>query len=78
MFPIGLTEWGADWHGGSLKDSLAAVVQTREVRRRWAEVWEEVFDGAGEDGKLPPLVVVGHSNGGQGDSRIFHFVDNSG
>ena len=67
-----MTEWGTDWHGAALKDSLAAVMQARDVRRRWAGVWGEKFDEAGVAGKLPPLVIVGHSNGGQGEKDFAH------
>lgn len=74
VYPIGMTEWGTDWHGSSLGDERAAVKRLKELKK----VWEQVECGGEiereyDDGKL---IVLGHSNGGQGTWYfISHFPD---
>ncbi|KAH8924862.1 alpha/beta-hydrolase [Atractiella rhizophila] len=61
VFPLGRTEWGMDWHGPS-------IIEARYAARGGLEVVKRVYC------RLQPeqtylenkLVVVGHSNGGQG------------
>lgn len=65
--PTGGTTWGYDWHGASLGDVRGAVSGLERVRERWEEIFgrvEEVLEGEkeGREG----LVLLGHSNGGQG------------
>ncbi|KIJ29883.1 hypothetical protein M422DRAFT_214788 [Sphaerobolus stellatus SS14] len=58
--PSGLTSWGLDWHGPSADDawgSLSAVQSLLEQRAEWS-LWSPQREG--------PVMVIGHSNGGQG------------
>ncbi|KAJ3273129.1 hypothetical protein HDV01_004768 [Terramyces sp. JEL0728] len=60
VFPTGRTPWGFDWHGPSLKNieaTLEALVSTPGYIKHSQEL-------KGADTER--LVVVGHSNGGQG------------
>ncbi|KAG8848430.1 hypothetical protein FRB96_001216 [Tulasnella sp. 330] len=54
VIPSGGSSWGYDWRGPSLQDTLAAVSALRAREPRIA----------------PGLVVIGHSNGGQGTFHI--------
>ncbi|KAM0747755.1 alpha/beta-hydrolase [Meredithblackwellia eburnea MCA 4105] len=63
VWPIGLTEWGYDWHGASLSDSRAALYHLSNVQQ---------YLGRATGISVPPsdahrrIVIMGHSNGGQG------------
>ncbi|KAH9817177.1 hypothetical protein DFH28DRAFT_1081408 [Melampsora americana] len=65
VFPTGRTSWGWDWHGPSLRNVEHAVSKlVDEVWGIWRSLIHEdgpVFKPDGDD-----LVVLGHSNGGQG------------
>jgi pimeloyl-ACP methyl ester carboxylesterase len=60
VIPTGRTSWGLDWHGPSAQDAwasvdaLASIVDNRNVWQPWR------LD------VLTPVVLIGHSNGGQG------------
>jgi pimeloyl-ACP methyl ester carboxylesterase len=54
IVPGGGSAWGYDWQGPSLQDALAAV---DTLRARYPDM-------------APGLVVLGHSNGGQGTLHI--------
>ncbi|KAF8876046.1 hypothetical protein CPB84DRAFT_1838726 [Gymnopilus junonius] len=62
VVPTGRTSWGLDWHGPSADDAwssleaLAAIVSRR--RPNFPESWQVP--------STSQVVVVGHSNGGQG------------
>ncbi|GLB35159.1 putative prolyl oligopeptidase family protein [Lyophyllum shimeji] len=60
VFPSGRTSWGLDWHGPSARDvwtavdALFSILQSNKDWKRW------------QIGSNPRVVLVGHSNGGQG------------
>lgn len=54
VLPTGKTEWGEDWHGGSMADAWAA-------RDALPALLERIGSRVSED-----TLLVGHSNGGQG------------
>ncbi|SCV67268.1 BQ2448_5914 [Microbotryum intermedium] len=65
VFPLGLTEWGYDWHGPSLHDSFSAVRHLKDhLEEKWAKV--HGLSEAAMACEVEKLVVLGHSNGGQG------------
>ncbi|KAF8626190.1 hypothetical protein AX15_005070 [Amanita polypyramis BW_CC] len=60
LVPTGRTSWGLDWHGPSAQDawdSVRALAGILDLNDQW-RLWGYPADG--------PVVVVGHSNGGQG------------
>ncbi|PPQ78159.1 hypothetical protein CVT25_015492 [Psilocybe cyanescens] len=60
--PTGRTSWGLDWHGPSADDAWASLEALSEVSR------EDVRDFP-KSWRVPPnsqVIVLGHSNGGQG------------
>ncbi|KZV67959.1 hypothetical protein PENSPDRAFT_32803 [Peniophora sp. CONT] len=64
VLPTGLTPWGLDWHGPSALEAWASVDALRDIlasRDEWAG-WRMPAD--------PRVVLVGHSNGGQGAWHI--------
>lgn len=61
VFPTGLTEWGFDWHGPSLVDATRSVENVPAVERLFGTL------DAGASVVPGRLIVVGHSNGGQGE-----------
>ncbi|SCZ96071.1 BZ3500_MvSof-1268-A1-R1_Chr8-1g09984 [Microbotryum saponariae] len=65
VFPLGLTEWGYDWQGPSLHDSFSAVHHLKShLKVKWAKAHGLLEDVTSCEVKK--LVVLGHSNGGQG------------
>ncbi|KAF8078159.1 hypothetical protein FPV67DRAFT_1603782 [Lyophyllum atratum] len=60
VFPSGRTSWGLDWHGPSARDvwaaanALSSVLQSNRDWKGW------------KISSNPQVVLVGHSNGGQG------------
>lgn len=54
VLPSGRTEWGEDWHGGSLNDVWAARYALNPALQRAGIAVS------------PETVLIGHSNGGQG------------
>ncbi|KAG1879397.1 hypothetical protein C8R48DRAFT_752447 [Suillus tomentosus] len=58
IIPSGRTSWGLDWHGPSAADAFAAVTALHDVLCRGFMDWNYPRD--------TKLIVVGHSNGGQG------------
>lgn len=62
LFPTGRTPWGFDWHGPSLVNVESAVYGLKEVHKRWI-----VKDGKAAEPDAERWVVLGHSNGGQGE-----------
>ncbi|KAF8964119.1 hypothetical protein BDZ97DRAFT_1758215 [Flammula alnicola] len=62
IVPIGRTSWGLDWHGPSAKDAWSALEALTSILQ------SDVY-GLPESLHIPPhtqVVVIGHSNGGQG------------
>lgn len=64
VWPLGLTEWGFDWHGGSVQDVLTATDHLVAAEKAWNKAMAFARPCS------PPrkLVALGHSNGGQGKS----------
>ncbi|ETW85653.1 hypothetical protein HETIRDRAFT_150141 [Heterobasidion irregulare TC 32-1] len=60
VMPAGRTSWGLDWHGPSAQDAWQAVDALGAILAR-AERW-----GAWRLAPDPQVLVLGHSNGGQG------------
>lgn len=67
--PLTFGQQGYDWHGASHQDARKAVEHLDSVRDKW---WPRATRS--DVGREKPLdgrlVVVGHSNGGQGLSRL--------
>lgn len=58
IIPSGRTSWGLDWHGPSAIDAFAAVTALHDILRTEFVDWVYPRD--------TKLIVMGHSNGGQG------------
>ncbi|THH05576.1 hypothetical protein EW145_g4691 [Phellinidium pouzarii] len=58
IMPVGRTEWGLDWHGGSASEAWASVEALSSILHTHWEAW--TFQHNTE------VVLLGHSNGGQG------------
>ncbi|KAH7909149.1 hypothetical protein BJ138DRAFT_1090031 [Hygrophoropsis aurantiaca] len=61
VMPSGRTSWGLDWHGPSAQDAWATVDALRSILAQNRSLWGS---WSLEDSKK--VVLVGHSNGGQG------------
>ncbi|KAG1883042.1 hypothetical protein F4604DRAFT_1740396 [Suillus subluteus] len=58
IIPSGRTSWGLDWHGPSAADAFATVTALHDILCTGFVDWVYPRD--------TKLIVVGHSNGGQG------------
>ncbi|KAK4694170.1 hypothetical protein P7C70_g8782, partial [Phenoliferia sp. Uapishka_3] len=75
VWPIGLTAWGYDWHGGSLRDAKLAVKNLEVVKELWAKAMSLQYSPS-DEGEEKRSAVFGHSNGGQGAwYYMSHFPD---
>ncbi|ORY88575.1 hypothetical protein BCR35DRAFT_276583, partial [Leucosporidium creatinivorum] len=73
VWPLGLSAWGYDWHGASVKDVEAAISHLQDIQRSWKRA-----HGLSDQScpRAKKLVVLGHSNGGQGAWHYMsHFPD---
>ncbi|KIL69564.1 hypothetical protein M378DRAFT_69148 [Amanita muscaria Koide BX008] len=60
VIPTGRTSWGFDWHGPSAQDAWATIEGLARIldRNEQWRIWRYASN--------KPVVVLGHSNGGQG------------
>ncbi|KAI5480162.1 UDP-galactose transporter [Pseudohyphozyma bogoriensis] len=65
-WPFGLTEWGYDWHGPSLRDAKLAVQHLSKVQDLWGLAVGQKVASRKAKSEERKVIVIGHSNGGQG------------
>lgn len=74
VWSLGLTEWGYDWHGPSLRDARSSVDHLEQVETLWEEKITKTRRSC--EKKRRKVVVMGHSNGGQGAWHyLSHYPD---